>query len=117
MTRRLPGAIPAVPEETVISPTERVMDIVESFPGTWAIVPQKDGAPRKEYWLYHGQAIPKTSGTPPWPPKASPWEKGSKSKPQVYFDQIDPDADGNATLWYRSQEDAANAKPKEETPR
>jgi hypothetical protein len=29
-----------------------------------------------------------------------------KTKPQVYFDQIDPDANGNATLWYRSREDA-----------
>ncbi len=106
-------------EEKVLleSPTERVMDIVESFPGAWAIVPQEDGAPRKEYWLYHGRAIPKTSGTLPWPPKASPWEKGSKSKPHVYFDQIDPDADGNATLWYRSQEDAAIARSNGESQR
>ncbi len=101
-------------EEKVLleSPTERVMDIVESFPGAWAIVPQEQGAPRKEYWLYHGQAIPKTGDTPPRPPKASPWDKGAKSKPQVYFDQIDPDADGNATLWHRSPEDAASARPK-----
>jgi len=52
----------------------------------------------------------KTNDTPPWSPRESPWEKGANSKPQVYFDQIDPDADGNATLWYRSQEDAAKAK-------
>ncbi|MGE5610753.1 MAG: hypothetical protein ACM359_15995 [Bacillota bacterium] len=99
-------------EEKVLleSPTERVMDIVESFPGAWASVPQGAGAPSKEYWLYHGQAIPKVNGTPPWPPKASPWDKGSKTKPQVYFDQIDPDAHGNATLWYRSREDAAKEK-------
>ena len=65
-------------EEKVLleSPTERVMDIVESFPGAWVIVPQGGGAPNKEYWLYHGQAIAKTSDTPPWPPKASPWDKG-----------------------------------------
>ena len=31
-------------------------------------------------------------------------------KPEVYFDQIDPDAEGNAMLWYRSREDAAKAK-------
>ncbi len=102
-------------EEKVLleSPTERVMDIVESFPGAWAIVPQEPGAPRKEYWLHHGQAIPKTGDTPPWPPKASPWEKGAKSRPQVYYDQIDPDAGGNATLWYRAAEDAAKARSKE----
>ena len=99
-------------EEQVLleSPTERVIDIVESFPGAWAIVPQPRGEPRKEYWLYRGQAIEKTGDTPPWEPQDSPWEKGANSKPQVYFDQIDPDADGNATLWYRSQEDAAQAK-------
>ena len=99
-------------EEQVLleSPTERVIDIVEDFPGAWAIVPQPGGEPRKEYWLHHGQAIEKTGDTPPWEPRESPWEKGEKSKPQVYFDQIDPDADGNATLWYRSQEDAAKAK-------
>ena len=88
------------------SPTERVMDIVESFPGAWAIVPQGGGAPRKEYWLYHGEAIPKVNDTPPWPKRASPWDKAVRS-PQAYFDQIDPDADGNATLWYRSREDAS----------
>jgi outer membrane protein assembly factor BamB len=106
------------------SPTQRVMDIIESFPGAWAIVPQGGGAPNKEYWLYRGEAIAKVNDTPPWPPKASPWEKGSKTKPQVYFDQIDPDADGKATLWYRSREKAgaeekaphgatANKKPEE----
>ena len=90
------------------SPTERVMDIIESFPGAYARVPQEGGAPDKEYWLYHGQAIPKTNDTPPWPKQASPWDK-AVPKPEVYFDQIDPDAEGNATLWYRSREDAAKA--------
>ncbi|MBC8218613.1 MAG: hypothetical protein H8E73_09120, partial [Planctomycetes bacterium] len=90
----------------LVSPTELVMDIVESFPGAWAIVPQEGGAPRKEYWLYHGKAIPKTNDSPPWPRQASPWAKAAP-KPDVYFDQIDPDAEGNAALWYRSQDDAA----------
>jgi len=82
------------------SPTERVMDIIESFPSVYARVPQEGGAPDKEYWLYHGRAIPKTSDTPPWPRQASPWDK-AVPKPDVYFEQIDPDTDGNATLWYR----------------
>ena len=98
----------ATGEENVLleSPTERVMDIIERFPGAFARVPQGGGVPDKEYWLYHGQAIPKTNDTPPWPKQASPWDKAAP-KPQVYFDQIDPDADGNATLWYRSAQDAA----------
>ena len=86
------------------SPTERVMDIIESFPGALVIVPQGGGSPNKEYWLYHGQAIPKVSDTPPWPKQASPWDKAAP-KPRVYFDQIDPDAEGNATLWYRLPEE------------
>ncbi len=93
----------ATGEEKVLleSPTEQVIDIVESFPGAWAIVPQPGGAPRKEYWLHHGQAIPKTNDTPPWPKRASPWDAAGP-KPEVYFDQIDPDTEGNATLWYRA---------------
>ena len=91
------------------SPTERVMDIIESFPGACARVPQGSGAPDKEYGLYHGQAIPKTGGTPPWPKQASPWDK-AVPKPEVYFDQIDPDAQGNAVLWCRSRADAAVAR-------
>jgi len=87
------------------SPTERVMDIIEQFPGAWAIVPQGDGAPNKEYWLYHGEATPKVDDTPPWPKQTSPWDK-AVPKPEVYFGQIDPDAQGNAVVWYRSREDA-----------
>jgi len=103
-------------EEKVLleSPTQRVMDIIESFPGAWAIVPQGGGAPQKEYWLYHGEAIAKTSDTPPWPKKASPWDK-AVPKPELYRDQIDPDAEGNATLWYRLPEDKAKA-PKNPAP-
>ncbi len=98
------------------SPTERVIDVIEHFPGSYARVPQGNDKSYKEYWLYHGQALPKTDDTPPWPPQASPWKKGLESNPEVYFDQIDPDADGNATLWYRSQEDAAKAKSDGQSP-
>jgi outer membrane protein assembly factor BamB len=83
------------------SPSERVMDIIEHFPGCFARVPLTGGAPDKEYWLYHGQAILMTNSAPPWPHKASPWDK-AVLRPDVYFDQIDPDAQGNAVLWYRS---------------
>ncbi len=45
-------------EQTVLleSLTERVMDILERFPGAVARVPQDNGAPDKEYWLYQGRA-------------------------------------------------------------
>jgi outer membrane protein assembly factor BamB len=92
-------------EEKVLleSPTERVMDIIESFPSAYVRVPQ-DGAANKEYWLYHGEAIPKVNDQPPWPKKDSPWAKAAP-KPEVYFDQIDPDENGNAMVWYRARED------------
>ena len=87
------------------SPSERVIDIIERFTGAFARVPQVGGAPDKAYWLYHGQAILMTNSTPPWPAKTSPWDK-AVPKPEVYYDQIDPDADGNAVLWHRSRADA-----------
>ena len=104
-------------EEKILleSPTERVMDIIEHFPGAFARLPQGGGAPDKEYWLYHGQAILMTNSTPPWPGKASPWDK-AVPKPEMYFDQIDPDAQGNATFWFRPREEAAGAKKAEWRP-
>ena len=97
-------------EEKVLleSPTELRIDIVESFPGAWAIVYQEGGAPRKEYWLYHGEAIPKVNDTPPWPRMESPWDKAGP-RPELYRGQIDPDAQGHAALWYRLPEDAVRA--------
>jgi hypothetical protein len=79
------------------------MDIIEHFPGSFARIPQGSGIPDKEYWLYHGEAILMTNSTSPWPGKLSPWDK-AVAKPEAYFDQIDPDVDGNAVLWHRSRE-------------
>jgi hypothetical protein len=90
------------------SPTERVMDILEEFPGSYARLPQPGGAPDKEFWLYHGAATART-GPPPWPPKASPWGKAA-ARPEVYFGQIDPDENGQAVLWHRSREEARERK-------
>jgi outer membrane protein assembly factor BamB len=85
------------------SPSERVMDIIESFPSAYVRVPQERGAPNKEFWLYHGEAIPKTNDKPPWPKQDSPWAK-AVPKPEVYFDQIDPDENGNAVVWHRPRQ-------------
>ena len=87
------------------SPTEHRMDIIESFPGAIAIIPQISGEPRKEYWLYHGKAIPKVNDNPPWHKLESPWDK-AVPKPELYRDQIDPDAEGHALLWYRLSRDS-----------
>lgn len=92
------------------SPTERVMDIIEHFPSAFARVPQENGAPDKEYWLYHGQAMLMTNSAPPWSRQASPWDK-AVPRPDVYFDQIDPDEAGNAVLWSRAREDSQAEKP------
>ncbi|HXJ71969.1 MAG TPA: hypothetical protein VNM37_03910, partial [Candidatus Dormibacteraeota bacterium] len=100
-------------EEKVLleSPTERVMDIIESFPSAYARIPQ-DGAADKEYWLYHGEATPKVNDQPPWPKQDSPWAK-AVPKPEVYFDQIDPDENGNAMVWYRPRQDSRSSRRKE----
>ncbi len=94
-------------EEKVLleSPSERVMDIIESFPSAYARVPQDGGAASKEFWLNHGEAIPKTTDKLPWPKQDSPWAK-AVPKPEVYFDQIDPDENGHAVVWFRSREKA-----------
>jgi hypothetical protein len=90
-------------EEKILleSPSEKVMDILEDFPSGYARVPQESGGD-KEFWLYHGEAIPKTNDHRPWPKKDSPWSK-AEQRPEVYFDQIDPDEKGRATVWYRQR--------------
>lgn len=93
------------------SPTERVMDVIEHFPGAAARIPHDGGASFKEFWLYHGEAIPRVNDTPPWTKKASPWDN-AEPKPEVYCDQIDPDENGNAVLWYRPHEDAERRTPR-----
>jgi len=94
------------------SPAEQVMDIIESFPGAYVRVPQEGGS-NKEYWLYHGETVPKANDKPPWPKQDSPWAK-AVPKPEVYFDQIDPDENGKAVVWYRPRQEAVAEKKKSE---
>src|SRR5438093_348249 len=96
-------------EEKILleSPSEKVMDILEDFPSGYARVPQESG-PDKDFWLYHGEAIPKTNNRPPWPKKDSPWTK-AVPRPEVYFDQIDPDEHGHAVVWYRNRTGSSDA--------
>lgn len=100
-------------EERVLleAPPNGSIVIVPVFPGARAVVRQGDRARRREYWLYHGEAIPKVDESAPWPAKASPWEE-APPPPEIYRDQLAPDALGNATFWYRLPDNTAMA-PKE----
>jgi len=66
------------------------------------------GGPTADYWLYHGEMIPKTDNNPPWKPFRSPWDD-APPKPEVYRGQVDPTPEGKAWLWYRTPEDKAKA--------
>lgn len=84
------------------------MRIWSMFPGARCMVQKGDDAPQEEFWLWHGEAIPKKDNNPPWPKKESPWDK-APPKPEVYDGQCDPDANGRGVIWWRSAEDAAKA--------
>lgn len=76
------------------------MWIHPQYPGAWVMVQQGDEAPKKEYWLWHGQALPKAGTQPPWPETPSPLAQFPPA-PEVYGGQLDPDAQGRAMLWVR----------------
>jgi len=63
-----------------------------------------ESAPQ-QFWLYHGEMIPKAGNDPPWTPFDSPWDK-APPEPEVYRGQVDP-VGSKAYLWWRSAEDAA----------
>jgi hypothetical protein len=97
------------------SPTEKVMDILEDFPSGYARVPQENGSD-KEFWLHHGEAIPKTNDRRPWVKKDSPWSK-AVPRPEVYFGQIDPDENGNAFVWRRDRPGKNNENEPSKSPK
>ena len=90
------------------------MRIWPMFPGARAMVQKGDDAPQEEFWLWHGEAIPKKDNNPPWPKMESPRDR-AVPQPEVYQGQQDPDANGRAVIWWRSAEDAKNA-PKNPPP-
>ena len=81
------------------------MWVFQRYPGSWVMRKKDDNSPKEEFWLYHGEAIPKTSDTPPWPPKKSPMDEALERAPipDVYTGQVVPDADGKAALWIRER--------------
>jgi hypothetical protein len=87
------------------APSGERMEIISEFPGAWANVPRDDGL-SDQYWLYHGNAISKSNQVRPWPDQVSPWDRAGP-RPELYYDQLDPDEHGNAVLWFRAHGDAA----------
>ncbi|MHB8898662.1 MAG: NHL repeat-containing protein [Thermoguttaceae bacterium] len=73
--------------------------------GARVSVTEAPGAPSQQFWLYHGQMIPKTDNNPPWTPFDTPEDK-FPPPPEVYRGQVDP-VGTTACLWWRSAADAA----------
>jgi hypothetical protein len=79
------------------------------FGGAVACTQQGYDAPKKYFWLYHGQAIPKK--TDGWEMDEScPWPKETQAKsptlsalppPETHTGQLYPDANDKAVLWWR----------------
>jgi hypothetical protein len=81
------------------------------FGGAMVYVQKGDEAPRKYYWVWHGELIPKKEqnfnldDSCPWPKRPSPMEKLGGARPQVYEGQLYPDEHDQATIWWRPQAD------------
>lgn len=80
------------------------------FGGAVAYVQKSDDAPRNYYWLYRGEMIPKkTAGwemddSCPWPADLRSPRQSAPPPPQLYTQQLYPDENGRATLWWRPAE-------------
>lgn len=83
---------------------DRSMWIIGRYPGAVLKAKSNGLLPAnqfdQEYWLWHGEAIRKVDDNPPWP-KSKPPLPTAGPEPEVYDRQMQPDADGKATLWYR----------------
>lgn len=77
------------------------------FGGAMAYVQKSDDAPRKYYWVWHGELIPKKQqsfemdDSCPWPRLPSPMEKLGGTPPEVFDGQLYPDEKDQATVWWR----------------
>ena len=97
-------------EETVLAEAPeggagQRMGISTRYGGAEAYVQQADDAPRQNYWLYHGKAIPKTEGAaPPWGDLKHPF-KPAVPEPEVHLGDTYPDENGRARLWWRPEKD------------
>lgn len=93
---------------------DRSMYITEHYPGA-RLRAKSDGLMPadkfdQDYWLWHGEAIPKVDDNPPWPKTESPLPTAGP-EPEIYDGQMQPDANGKATFWYRA---AANKPAKDD---
>ena len=111
--------------ETVLLTTERVGGVIRIVPrrsGNWAYgmkIVGTDGK-RVDYWLYNGQAIPKTEARD-WPaPKPTGPARWTSYPPraEVSLAKAIPKSDGLAEIWCRTPEAKAAAQnaPADATP-
>ena len=69
------------------------------------------GLPSGDYWLFQGNAIPKTGDAPPWPARAIVPQRAGTPRPEISYSGMEPDSAGHAELWYRLPEAKAAARP------
>jgi hypothetical protein len=71
--------------------------------GVIAIIRHLKNNPYTEdsYWLYNGEMTPKKDDNAPWPKRDVP---AALPRPEVFYDALTADTQGNATLWYLTQE-------------
>jgi len=107
-------------EERVLLETGRVDGIVsvkQRHDGVEAIARKVlgRGDERIEYWLWQGEAIEKVEGEgPPWPERPAP--EPLPERPDLHKDELDPDSDGRAALWYRNPWDRPEEEPEGAAP-
>ncbi|MBN1675652.1 MAG: hypothetical protein JXR37_31710 [Kiritimatiellae bacterium] len=78
-------------------------------------VEQTKDAKAGTYWLHAGAAIPKTDDKRTWTPREYPGPR-RPPKPELHYDEMVPDIEGRAKLWYRPAGDpkaGAPAEPRE----
>jgi hypothetical protein len=77
--------------------------------GVLAVVRHSKTNPYTEdtYWLYNGEMTPKKDDNAPWPKRDVPV---AAPKPEIFYDALTADTEGNATLWYQTAEARAAAQ-------
>lgn len=107
-------------EERVLLETERVdglISVKQRHDGVECVAHKVLGREeeRTQYWLYEGRAIEKQEGVAaPWPERPEP-EPGPE-KPDRYTEELDPDSEGNARLWYRNPWERPDEEPEGAAP-
>jgi hypothetical protein len=77
--------------------------------GVIAVVRHLKNNPYTEdlYWVYNGAMAPKKDDNAPWPKRDVPVVA---PRPEIFYDALTADSEGNATLWYQTAEARAVAQ-------